>query len=253
MTVRPSIVFTLAIAAALMMLAHSATAAKGGKGGAAAVVIDTVEIRDLPGGAKHFEILGGGFDAGGFPSVTLDDQIELQVLDLTATTISAKPGANTPAGDFTLEVSTGRLNQQNASTSIHLGGTLTVVCIDWYLTTGPDHHIHVEGFVQDENGDAVEGAAVMLENTVDGEVYQMYSTTTFKYAGYNHGDSCPLAVAKASGATGQFCCIGLGAQEPFCPSGLYESEVLSVQAPPGSNAVWDGVSPDNGREFTLTK
>ena len=134
-----------------------------------------------------------------------------------------------------------------------MGGTLSVVCLDWYLTTGVDQHIHVEGFVQDENGDPVIGAAVTLENTVDDAVYQIYNTTTFKYAGYNHGESCPIEVAKASGATGQACCIGSATDPPddssSCFPGLYEALVLSVQPPAGSDRRWDGVTPPNSRQF----
>jgi len=132
---------------------------------------------------------------------------------------------------------------------------MSILCLDWYLTAGHEEHIHVEGFVQDQDGNPVIGAAVTLRNTVDtgDEVREwlLKTSTTFKYAGYNHGESCPLSVAKESGATGQFCCIGLGAHEPFCPAGLYESQALSVQPPAGSNAVWDGVTPENGRVFTL--
>ncbi len=130
---------------------------------------------------------------------------------------------------------------------------MSIVCLDWYLTAAHEEHIHVEGFVQDQDGNPVIGAAVTLSNTVDTgtEVreWQLKTSVTFKYAGYNHGESCPLSLAKESGETGKFCCIGLGPGEPFCPSGLYESQVLSVHPPSGSNAVWDGVTPDNGREF----
>jgi len=45
-----------------------------------------------------------------------------------------------------------------AHSAAAMGGTISIVCIDWYLTTGPDNHIHAEGFLQDENGDPVIGA-----------------------------------------------------------------------------------------------
>jgi hypothetical protein len=214
-----------------------------------------VQFFDLNGGHKRIEILGGGFDNAAFPSVTLDGEIALAVLDASNTMISANIPPNAPDGDYALMISTGDLSKQNASTPIHLGGWLSVVCLDWYLTTGTDNHVHVEGFVQDENGDPVEGARVTLDNTVDGENYQIYNSTTFMYAGYNHGDSCPIEVAKASGATGQACCIGAAVDEGGdtgsrnCPTGLYESLVLSVQAPAGSDRKWDGVTPANSFQF----
>ena len=106
---------------------------------------------------------------------------------------------------------------------------------------------------QDENGDPVIGAAVHWESFVDGRQWYDYNTTTFKYAGYNHGESCPIAVARASGATGQNCCIGSATNPPddsrSCDTGFYEVEVISVTAPPGSDRKWDGITPDNGRFF----
>jgi hypothetical protein len=228
--------------------------AMGGKGGGASVVIDSVQFFDLKGGKKRIEIMGGGFTNGASPTVTLDDAIDLTVVDYSTTTISANVPPNTSDGDYSLMVSTGGLSKQNAATPIHLGGTLSVVCLDWYLTTGVDQHIHVEGFVQDENGDAVIGAPVTLENTVNGDLYQLKTSTTFKYAGYSHGESCPLEVARASGATGQFCCIGNATDPPddssSCFPGLYESFVVSVEPPPGSDRRWDGVQPEaNSRVF----
>ena len=254
MTSRRWIGFALVLAAGVLTLAHSA-AAMGGKGRGAAVVIDSVQFSELKGGKTNIEILGGGFSNAAFPVVSLDGMIELDVLDATTTEISANVPANTPDGDYSLMVSTGSLSKQNASTPIHLGGTLSVVCLDWYITTGTENHVHVEGYVQDENGDAVSGALVTLENTVDGEVYQIYNSTTFKYAGYNHGESCPIELAMASGPTGQACCIGAAVDEGgetgarSCPAGLYESLVLSVQAPPGSDRKWDGNTPDNEIQF----
>ena len=252
MTATRSIGFTLVLAAALLMLAHSA-GAMGGQGPTAATVIDSIQFFDLQGNTKRIEILGGGFDNGAFPVVTLDGTIELAVVSSSGTELSVHVPPSTPDGDYSLMISTGSLNKQNASTPIHLGGTISIVCLDWYLTTGPNNHIHVEGFLQDENGDPVIGAAVHWESFVDGEIWYDYNTTTFKYAGYNHGESCPIEVAMASGATGQNCCIG-GATEPpddsrSCPSGFYQVEVISVQAPSGSDRRWDGITPANGREF----
>ncbi len=253
MTARRSIGFTWVFGAALLLLAPSAMA-MGGKGGGAAVVIDSVQFFDLKGGKKNIEILGGGFTSNsGLPVVTLNGEIELAVLEYDTTAISANIPKNTSDGDYSLMISTGSLSKQNAETPIHLGGTISIVCIDWYLTTGPNNHIHAEGFLQDENGDPVIGAAVNWDATVDGVSWYDYHTTTFMYAGYNHGESCPIEVAQASGATGQNCCIGNATDPPddsrSCESGFYEVEVISVQAPPGSDRRWDGITPANGREF----
>ncbi len=185
--------------------------------------------------------------------VTLDGVIELDVLEATTSEISANVPRNTPDGDYSLMVSTGKLSKQNDAIDIHLGGTISIVCIDWYLTTGPDNHIHAEDFLQDENGDPVIGAPVHWEAFVDDEIWYDYNTTTFMYAGYNHGESCPIEVAQASGATGQNCCIGSALDPPddsrSCKSGFYHAEVISVTAPPGSNRKWDGITPTNGRFF----
>ena len=254
MMTRRSTGIAWAVAAALLLLAPTANS-MGGGGSEAAVVLDSVQFVDLNGGRKRIEILGGGFSNGAFPSVTLDGVIELKVQDASTTEISAIIPANAPDGDYSLMVSTGSLSKQNAEIPIHLGGTLSIVCLDWYVTTGTNNHVHVEGYVQDEDGNAAEGVAVTLENTVDGEVYQIYNSTTFMYAGYNHGESCPIEVAEASGATGQACCIGAAVDEGgdtgsrSCPAGLYESLVLSVQAPPGSDRKWDGNTPANSIQF----
>jgi len=216
----------------------------------AAMKIDNVQFA-----GNRMEILGKQFDSGPL-SVSIAGVGELHVFSSTDTMIEARLPAGLE-GSYLLSVSTGKTNKQNADFLLHLGGTMHIVCLDWYLTAGHEEHIHVEGFVQDQDGNPVIGATVTLRNTVDtgDEVreWQLKSSTTFKYAGYNHGESCPIDVAKASGATGQFCCIGLGAQEPFCPSGYYESMALSVQPPAGSNAVWDGVTPSNGRDFILSE
>ena len=249
--------FVSVLGLSVLLLAQSA-AAMGGKGGGAAVVISSVQFADLPGGKVNIEILGGGFLNGDFPVVMLSDGTQLDVLEVSTTAISANTPAGQADGDYVLSISTGTFSKNNASTDIHLGGTISIVCIDWYLTTGPDHHIHAEGFLQDEKGNPVIGAAVHWEAFVtlpSGEdvMWYDYNTTTFKYAGYNHGDSCPLAVAKASGATGQNCCIGNALDPPddsrSCETGDYRAEVISVTAPPGSNRKWDGITPSNGRYF----
>jgi hypothetical protein len=71
--------------------------------------------------------------------------------------------------------------------------------------------------------------------------------------GDNHGESCPIEVAQASGATGQACCIGNATDPPIdsrsCETGFYEAVVLSVNPPPGSDRQWDNITPPNGRQF----
>lgn len=236
------------LSSALFMSAVLLASAQVALATGAALKIDGVEFA-----GSNIEILGKQFDTN-TPIVNIAGLGDLTVLSFDNTMIEAVLPAGLD-GIYLLSVSTGNGNKQNAEFVLKLGGTMHIVCLDWYLTAGHGEHIHVEGFVQDENGDPVIGAAVTLRNTVDtgDEVreWQLKTSTTFKYAGYNHGESCPLSVAKESGATGQFCCIGLGAHEPFCPSGDYESMVLSVQPPAGSNAVWDGVTPENGREFVV--
>ena len=251
-----SVGFALVAAAALLLLAHPA-AAMGGRGGKAAMVISSVQFFDVEGDATLIEILGGGFGNGAFPVVTLDGTIGLNVENNSNTEISVIVPAGVADDDYSLVISTGSLSKQNAAIDIHLGGTISIVCLDWYLTTGPNNHIHVEGYLQDENGDPVIGAAVHWESFVDDgvsvEQWYDYNTTTFKYAGYNHGESCPIEVAQASGATGQNCCIGSATDPPedsrSCKSGFYYVDVISVTAPPGSDRRWDGITPANGREF----
>jgi len=218
----------------------------------AALKIDVVEFA-----GPNIEILGKQFDTNAPtpPSVEIAGYGPLIVNSFTNSMIEAQLPA-LPDGSYLLSVSTGNGKKQNAETVLKLGGTMTIVCVDWYLTAGHDDHIHAEAFLQDENGDPVIGAAVTMRNTVDtgSEVREwlLKTSVTFKYAGYNHGESCsPAGIERESGATGQFCCIGLGAHEPFCPSGRYESEVLSVQPPAGSNAVWNGSTPDNFRDFVV--
>lgn len=90
------------MAAVLLMPGHFALA-KGGKGGGAAVVIDSVQFFDLPGGKKNIEILGGGLIGNsGLPVVTLDGVIELDVLEASTSAISANIPKNTSDGSLSL-------------------------------------------------------------------------------------------------------------------------------------------------------
>lgn len=252
MRIMRTVVAAVFLSIPLLMIMQQAEAAKpGGKGKQAPMFISGVNFLEL-GAKTRLEISGVSFDNGAFPVVSLDGAGELMVVSATATLIEADILPKVPDGDYTLRVSIGSLSKQNAALDLHFGGSMSIVCLDWYLTTGNGQHVHVEAFVQDEAGNPVIGAIVTMENTRDDGagsapvVYQTKSSTTFKYAGYNHGESCPIEVAKASGATGQYCCVG---NEDFCPAGRYEALVLSVEAPVGSDRKWDGVTPPNSIDF----
>jgi hypothetical protein len=237
---------SLLLSVALVAVASSAFA------NVAAMKIDGVEFA---ANGSTMTILGKQFDTGPL-NVSIEGVGQLTVLSSGNATIETVFPSGL-VGDYTLSVSTGAGNKKNADFElVNLAGTMHIVCIDWYLTAGHDDHIHAEAFLQDQYGNPVIGAAVEMSNTVDTgtEVREWLrkSSTTFKYAGYNHGESCqPNGIERDSGATGQFCCIGLGAHEPFCPSGWFEADVISVLPPAGSNATWDGVTPANGREFVM--
>ena len=201
-------------------------------------------------------ILGEQFDNGDPPIVSLEGVGELHVISADAVRIKASLPHGLE-GDYTLTVSTGAGKKKNDDYALTFGGKISVVCIDWYLTAGHENHIHAEAYLQYENGDPVVGATVIMSTTVrptlkgEPREWLLMASATGTYRGYNHGESCPLSVAKKSGATDQYCCIGLGAREPFCPSGFYEAEVLSVQPAAGSSAVWDGKIPDNITYFNM--
>jgi len=136
---------------------------------------------------------------------------------------------------------------------------MSVACIDWFLTGGHQDHIHVEIHFEDEAGDPVVGAIVTFEasyDTHDGTgpyVYQTNTSTTLDDAGKNKGEGC--VDPTGSGVTRWFCCTGAGKWngeipgKRACPAGFFSAEVLSVTPTAGSNLVWDGVTPPNGREF----
>lgn len=137
--------------------------------------------------------------------------------------------------------------------------TMSVTCIDWFLGGGHQDHIHVELHVEDAAGNGVIGATVTFANSYDRHdgtepyVYQTPTSTTTKTDGKNHGAGC--ADPSGSGVTSWFCCIGAGKHDGetpgkrACPAGFYSTQVLSVTPPEGSDLVWDGVTPPNGREF----
>lgn len=220
----------------------------------AALKIEAVEFSGQKG--LTLVILGKQFlkRDGSSPSVSIKSVGELRVVNASDEEIVAKIPSGLE-GSYTLTVTTGAGKKDSFDYPLALGGTISVVCIDWYLTAGHDNHIHAEAFLQDQYGNPVIGATVEIRNTVDTGTeireWLLLTSTTGPYRGYNHGASCPLSVAKESGASDQHCCIGLGAQEPFCPSGYYQGEVLNVRPAPGSNAKWDGKTPWNGREFVM--
>ncbi len=143
-----SIVIVLAwTISALMIVQTAAAAPRGGKGGGAkggssgAVGIQAVLLINQASGDTLAEISGGSFLNGDAPSVTLDDGTVLSVDEVSQTMILAIIPAGTADGDYTLTVSTGELSKQNASSTIRLGGTMTVACIDWFRSGPNDEHV----------------------------------------------------------------------------------------------------------------
>jgi hypothetical protein len=239
----------------VLALAHSA-AAMGGKGSGASVVLDNVLLINPNVPADKFitaEISGGGFLGGSILEVTLDGGAPLALSDVSTTMIIAKIPENTPDGDYTLTVRTGDQSKQIASTTIGLGGTMTVSCISWFRSGPQDEHVHTEVHVEDENGDAVIGAIVTwtAENDTIG-VYQTNVSPSKDIDGHaGELTTCPGPVS-GSGVTDWFCCIGAGkwdGEEPpgkrACNEGFYTGVILDVAAPSQTNMVWDGESPEN--------
>jgi hypothetical protein len=254
-SLRP-ILIVLAWTISVLMTAQPAAAGggKGPAGGTAAVAIDSVLLINPTHPSDRFtraEIAGGGFLNGDSPVITLDDGTLLGVLEVSETMIVATIPATTPAGDYTLVVTTGAQSKQTASTTISLGGTLSVVCIDWFRSGPRDEHVHTEVHVEDENGNAVIGAIVTWtsENDVVG-VYQTNVSASQDIDGHADGQGCTDPTG--SGVTDWFCCIGAGKWDGnipgkrACDEGFYSAEILSVTAPPSTNMIWDGETPDNG-------
>ncbi len=250
-----SIPIVLAWTISVLMIAQTAAGGgKGPKGGTAAVAIDSVLLINPTNPSDRVtiaEIAGGGFLNGDFPVVTLNDEIILDVVEVSETIIVAIIPAKTPDGDYTLVVKTGEQSKQTASFTISLGGTMSVVCIDWFRSGPRDEHVHTEVHVEDENGNAIIGAIVTWtsENDVVG-VYQTNVSATFDNDGHADGPGC--TDPSGSGVTDWFCCIGAGKWDGeipgkrACDQGFYTAEILSVTAPPSTNMIWDGETPDNG-------
>ena len=140
---------------------------------------------------------------------------------------------------------------------------ISISCIDWFFSGGHQDHIHVELYLVDRTGRPVVGATVRFTTSYDAHdgnppvVYATNTGDTRDKPGKNRGKGCPGGIAPRSGSTGFFCCAGAamwsGETPPgkrACPAGLYTVNVQSITAPPGSNLVWDGVTPANGVEFS---
>jgi hypothetical protein len=127
---------------------------------------------------------------------------------------------------------------------------MTVACIDWFRSGPADEHVHTEIHIEDGNGNAVIGAVVTwtAENDTVG-VYQTNVSPTYDNDGHANGAGC--VDPTGSGVTDWFCCIGAGKWDGgipgkrACDEGYYTAVILNVTAPPASNMVWDGVSPEN--------
>jgi hypothetical protein len=140
--------------------------------------------------------------------------------------------------------------------------TISITCVDWFLSGGHRDHIHIEFHVKDERGHGVPGAQVTFDasyDRMDGSEPFVYlqdtTTSTTKKVGRNKGRGCAPGTASPT-TTGWFCCIGAGKWDGeipgkrACPPGFYHAVVTSVVPPEGSDMVWDGISPPNGVEFT---
>ncbi len=133
-----SILIVLAWTISVLMIAQTAAAGggKGPKGGTAAVAIDRVLLINPTIPSDRFtraEIAGGGFLNGDFPVVTLNDEIILDVVEVSETIIVANIPATRPDGDYTLVVMTGAQSKQTASFTISLGAQCRS-----FVSTGSD-------------------------------------------------------------------------------------------------------------------
>lgn len=240
--------------AVLLLLAHAAAAAPS-ENNKAPMRITDVRFSDL-NDPTQIEIVGTQFDNGAEPIVTLDGD-PIDVNGASATLIQAELLGNTPNGDYAIGVSTGAGNKQNAEHGLSVAPlvAMTVPCIDWFITTGHNEHIHNELHVEDEFGLAVLGAQVTYTTAWEGDVFQTNVSSTTKTAGHNRGEGCVDPTGE--GVTGWFCCIGAGKFDAggevpggrSCPAGEYRVEILSVEPPAGTNLVWDGVTPSGDTVF----
>ena len=214
--------------------------------------IHDVRFADLDN-PRHIKIVGAQFDNGFSPPLVTLDGVALTLTGTpTDTSIEAFLPRRTQNGDYTIAVSTGSGNKQNAEHELRVRDlvAMSVVCIDWFFSGPRDEHIHTEVHVEDESGNPVIGAVVTWEAAYDGFVYQTNTSATLDVDGKVNGAGC--SDPTGSGVTDWFCCIGAGKFDGdipgkrSCPSGFYSARVLSVDPPGGTSLVWDGVTPSNG-------
>ena len=254
----------LAWTISVLMIAHTA-AAGGGKGpGApkAALAVDSVLLINPDHPSDHFiraEIAGGGFLGGPDPvEVSLDGGAPLVLAVVSAEMLVAAIPAATAEGDHEVTVTTGPENKHSASATIRLGGEMIVSCISWFVSGPADEHVHTEVHVEDADGNPVIGATVTWEaENPSGAVYQTNTSPTHDNDGHAHGENCPNEVS-GSGVTDWFCCIGAGKWDDdgppgkrACEEGTYTARILSVEAPPFTNMVFDKRNRDNELEATI--
>jgi hypothetical protein len=244
----------------MLLVAQTAVAesqGKGGKGKVAAVGIDTILLVDPApqGGEILAEIAGGGFLAGEYTEVLLDD-VPIDHSVISGEMIHADIPARTSDGDHEVRVRTGDGNKQSATATIRLGGEMIVSCISWFPSGPADEHVHTEVHVEDENGAAVIGATVTWDarNETSEEPYQTNVSPTGDIDGHGHGVNCANPVS-GSGVTGWFCCIGAGKWDGevppgkrACSPGTYNARILDVTPPPFTNMVWDPENENNELE-----
>ncbi len=226
---------------------------------AAPMRIADVRFTDL-GDPTQIEIVGTQFDQGGAVEVTVDG-LPVSVIDSTATATEAELSGGITNGGHAIAVSTGDGAKQNAEHTLTVSAleSMSVSCVDWFITAGHGEHIHNELHVEDEFGMAVLGADVVYTTAyrtfddraagVPPTVFQTNLTSTTNTAGHNRGGGS--SDPSGSGVTGWFCCIGAGKFDAggevpdlrSCPTGEYSYEILSVDSPEGTPLVWDGETP----------
>jgi hypothetical protein len=252
MKLRRSILIVLASTISVLMVAESAVAGGGNgpNGAKAAVAIDGILLMNQNNGSTLAEISGGGFLNGGPPAVTLDDGTVLAVDSVSETLILATIPQQTADGEYTVSVTTSAQSKGTADFAITLGGTMSVVCVDWFRSGPQDEHVHTEVHVEDEYGNAVVDAVVTWTSENDSfGVYQTNVSPTLDNDGHADGQGCQNP--SGSGVTGWFCCIGAGSFDGeipgkrACAPGRYTAEIISVTAPPSTNMEWDGDTPPN--------
>ncbi len=112
--------------------------------------------------AAQIEVVGTNFDNGATPVVSLDG-LPLTVHGSSATEIQAELPGGTTDGDYTIVVRTGDGAKQNAEHTLTVAvlESMSVSCIDWFITAGHGEHIHNELHVEDEFGNAILGAQIV--------------------------------------------------------------------------------------------